>query len=72
MAKRQAALFLVFFLVLLPLSIGFGLYRTVVDSARQTDVYPRWSRLMLFIAASVFWGIGVCVMIYKYIIKRKH
>ena len=72
MTKKQTAFSLVFFLVFLPLGIGYGLYRTVVDPARPTDIYPRWSRLMCFIVASVCWGIGVCGMIYQYIIYKKH
>jgi hypothetical protein len=43
MTKKQTAFSLVFFLVFLPLGIGYGLYRTVVDPARPTDIYPRWS-----------------------------
>jgi ABC-type enterochelin transport system permease subunit len=72
MTKKQTAFSLVFFLVFLPLGIGYGGYRTVVDLPRQTDIYPRWSRLMCFIVAGVGWGIGVCGMIYQYVISRKH
>jgi hypothetical protein len=72
MTRKQTALILVLFWVFLPLFIGYGLYQTVVYPARPTDIYPRWSRLMWFIAASVCWGIGVCSMIYKYVIYRKH
>jgi hypothetical protein len=68
MTRKQTS----FFLVFLPLGIGYGLYRIVVDPARQTDIYPRWSRLMCFIAASIGWVIEVCNVIYKYVIYRKY
>jgi hypothetical protein len=59
MTRKQTAVFLVF-----PARvIGYGWYMTVVDPARPTDIYPPWSKLMLLIPASVFWGIGVFLMI---------
>jgi hypothetical protein len=58
MTRKQTAFGLLMSWVFLPLAIGWGLNRTVVEPARPTDIFRRWSRLFqvtCFIVAVTCW-----------------
>jgi hypothetical protein len=57
-------------LVLLGLLIGHGLYDALVNPARPTDIYSPRSRLILFVPASILWGLSVGGLLYGALRKR--